>query len=54
LFWKGDGRDYTAIAAGSVNGATGLALDGHIFCASAGDYYVIAGGNYRRARWLAE
>jgi len=54
LFWKGDGRDYTAIAAGSVNGATGLTLDGHIFCASAGDYYVIAGGNYRRARWLAE
>lgn len=54
LFWKGDGRDYTAIAAGSLNGATGLTLEGHIFCASAGDYYVIAGGNYRRARWLAE
>jgi hypothetical protein len=54
LFWKGDGRDYTAIAAGSLNGATGLTLDGHIFCASAGDYYVIAGGDYRRARWLAE
>ena len=54
LFWKGDGRDYTAIAAGSLNGATGLTLDGHIFCASAGDYYVIAGGSYRRARWLAE
>jgi hypothetical protein len=54
LFWKGDGRDYTAIAAGSLNGATGLTLDGHIFCESAGDYYVIAGGSYRRARWLAE
>ncbi len=54
LFWKGDGRDYTAIAAGSLNGATGLTLEGHIFCASAGDYYVIAGGDYRRARWLAE
>ena len=54
LFWKGDGRDYTAIAAGSLDGATGLTLEGHIFCASAGDYYVIAGGNYRRARWLAE
>ena len=54
LFWKGDGRDYTAIAAGSLDGATGLTLEGHIFCASAGDYYVIAGGSYRRARWLAE
>lgn len=54
LFWKGDGRDYTAIAAGSLDGATGLTLEGHIFCASAGDYYEIAGGNYRRARWLAE
>jgi hypothetical protein len=43
LFWKGDGRDYTAIAAGSLNGATGLTLEGHIFCASAGDYW-IAGG----------
>ena len=54
LFWKGDGRDYTAIAAGSLDGATGLTLDGHIYCASAGDYYVIAGGSYRRARWLAD
>ncbi|MGQ0485522.1 MAG: GFA family protein [Hyphomicrobiales bacterium] len=51
LFWKGDGRDYTAIAAGSIDGPTGLTLDGHIFCASAGDYYEIAGGSYRRARW---
>lgn len=54
LFWKGDGRDYTAIAAGSLDGHTGLTLEGHIFCESAGDYYVIAGGSYRRARWLAE
>jgi len=26
LFWKGDGKDYTAIAAGSLDGATGLNL----------------------------
>lgn len=49
LFWKGDGRDYTAIAAGSLDGKTGLALEGHIFCDNAGDYYEIAGGAYRRS-----
>ena len=49
---KDNGRDWAAIA-GSVNGATGLTLDGHIVCASAGDYYEIAGGNSRRARWRA-
>jgi hypothetical protein len=47
MFWKGDGRDYTSIAAGSLDGQTGLSLAGHIFCASAGDYYEIAGGSYR-------
>ena len=49
LFWKGDGRDYTSITAGSVDGPTNLKLAGHIFCDSAGDYYEIAGGEYRRA-----
>lgn len=47
LFWKGDGRDYTAITAGSIDGKTGLALDGHIYCDYAGDYYEITGGNYK-------
>ncbi|MGH6855800.1 MAG: GFA family protein [Aestuariivirga sp.] len=47
LFWKGDGRDYTAITAGSIDGKTGLALEGHIFCDTAGDYYQITGGAYR-------
>jgi hypothetical protein len=51
LFWKGEGRDYTAIAAGSIDGSPGVALEGHIFCASAGDYYEIAGGEYRAAGW---
>ena len=54
LFWKGAGRDYTAIAAGSLDGPTGLKLEGHIFCESAGDYYEIAGGDYRRARWMKD
>ena len=47
LFWKGDGRDYLAIAAGSIDGKLGVPLEGHIFCDSAGDYYEIAGGKYR-------
>ena len=50
LFWKGEGRDYTAIAAGSLDGASGLKLAGHIFCDDAGDYYEIAGGEYRLPR----
>jgi hypothetical protein len=51
LFWKGEGRDYTAITAGSIDGATGLALEGHIFCDNAGDYYEICGAGYRLAQW---
>ena len=47
LFWKGDGRDYTAIAAGSIDGKLGVTLEGHIFCDSAGDYYQITGGRFR-------
>jgi len=53
LFWKGDGRDYTAIAAGSIDGVLGVPLEGHIFCESKGDYYEIAGGNYRALRSAA-
>jgi hypothetical protein len=47
LFWKADGRDYTSIAAGAIDGALGVRLAGHIFCDFAGDYYEIAGGAYR-------
>ena len=51
LFWKGNGLDYTAIAAGSIDGPLGVALAGHIYCASAGDYYEIAGPGYRKQAW---
>ena len=51
LFWKGDGRDYIAIAAGSIDGDLGVPLEGHIFCESAGDYYEIAGGEYQAPQW---
>ncbi len=51
LFWKGDGKDYTAISAGSLDGKTDLKLEGHIYCDDAGDYYEIAGGGYKLAQW---
>jgi hypothetical protein len=51
LFWKGPGRTYTAIAAGTIDGKIGKKLAGHIFCESAGDYYEISGGDYRKDQW---
>ena len=51
LFWKGDGRDYTSIAAGAIDGATDLKIDGHIYCADKGDYYEILDGNFQKAQW---
>jgi hypothetical protein len=51
LFWKGDGRTYTSIAAGSLDGETGLHMAGHIYCADKGDYYEILDGEYRKAQW---
>jgi hypothetical protein len=47
LFWKKDGSDVTSVCAGAIDGKTGLQLAGHIYVADAGDYYEIAGGNYR-------
>lgn len=54
LFWQADGRDYIAIAAGSLDGATGLTIEGHIFCANKGDYYELHDGTYKRLQWLNE
>jgi hypothetical protein len=51
LFWKGDGKDYTAITAGTIDGKSGLKLAGHIYCDNAGDYYEIAGGDYKKGQW---
>ena len=44
LFWKADGSDYTAIAAGTLETPTALELVAHIFVADAGDYYRIDDG----------
>ena len=48
LFWKKNDSDVTSICAGTIDGKTGLKLGGHIYTADAGDYYVIAGGEYRK------
>lgn len=51
LFWQGDGRDYVAIAAGTLDGPTGIRIKGHIFCADKGDYYEIADGEFQWPQW---
>lgn len=40
LFWDGAGGNLS-IFAGSIDGATGLQIAGHIYCADKGDYYDI-------------
>jgi hypothetical protein len=43
LFWDGKGT-HLSIFAGSIDGATGVKMAGHIFCTDKGDYYEIANG----------
>jgi uncharacterized protein YbaR (Trm112 family) len=40
-----------SIAAGSLDGKTGLKLEGHIYCADKGDYYEICDGIYQKQTW---
>lgn len=39
LFWKPEGEDRMAIAAGCLDGDTGLSVAKHIYCGDKGDYY---------------
>lgn len=39
LFWRANGADRIGIAAGSLDGPTGLTTVAHIFVADKGDYY---------------
>jgi len=41
LFWQTTGQDYICIDAGTLDAPTQLNTVGHIFAASAGDYYQI-------------
>lgn len=51
LFWRADGRADISITAGTLDGATGLVTEGHIYCADKGDYYAIPADGYRRDKW---
>ena len=52
LFWEADGDATISIAAGTLDGKTGLTIEGHIYCADKGDYYEIDDGpGYRMAQW---
>ena len=44
LFWQADGADYIAIAAGTLDGATGLRTAAHIFVADKADFYRLDDG----------
>jgi hypothetical protein len=44
LFWEPIFKDWTSVALGSLEGATGVKLERHIFVARKGDYYAIADG----------
>ena len=39
LFWEPAGEDRVSIAAGTLDGATGLTIECHIYTEDAGDYY---------------
>ncbi|MDR3375835.1 MAG: GFA family protein [Ancalomicrobiaceae bacterium] len=44
LFWQPDAEPRVSIAAGSIDGVSGLSIDRHIFTADKGDYYAIESG----------
>jgi hypothetical protein len=52
LFWHGTGRDYVSIAAGSIDGASGLELVQHIHVADKGDYYALDDGIMQSAQGM--
>ena len=51
LFWKKNDSDTLSVCLGSIDGKTEVRLEGHIYCDSAGDYYVISGGDYQKSEW---
>lgn len=42
LFWRRDGADQIAIAAGALHDTTGLKIIAHVFCIERGSYYEIS------------
>lgn len=50
LFWEPKGGDAISIAAGALDGPTGLTIDCHWFMEEAGDYYTPTDGLPQHAR----
>ena len=51
LFWEALNEPYVSIMAGTLDGASGLTAEGHIFVADAGDYYSITDGLPQSPGW---
>ena len=52
LFWRPSAEPARiSIAAGTLDGATGLRISRHIFVADAGDYYTLAAGEAQHPEW---
>jgi hypothetical protein len=51
LFWRPDGEARVSVTAGSLDGATGLAIERHIFVADKGDYYALGPEDRCFAAW---
>ncbi len=54
LFWDNGSRPYTAVAVGTLDAPTGIALAAHLFTADKGDYYEIADGLPQHADGMPE
>ncbi len=44
LFWVPEGQGRTVVAAGSIDGDTGLETKAHVFVSDKGDYYALSDG----------
>lgn len=51
LFWKMDGEESVSVGTGTIDGATGLTTQMHIFVADKGDYYDIETGPEQLAKY---
>jgi hypothetical protein len=52
LFWQGEGRPHVAVAAGSLDDASGLCLAAHIFVADRAAYDAITDGQPQHPQGL--
>jgi hypothetical protein len=51
MFWRPVVGSSISFTPGTLDGPTGLAIEGHIFCADKGDYYEVPREGYQRPGW---